>query len=57
MMRERALKIVLVIVGLLFVATVYGIVELPGERPRRECKDVALLWPVNLTFLSQSTIC
>jgi len=42
MMRERALKVVLVIVGLLFVATVYGIVELPGERPRRECKDVAL---------------
>jgi predicted MFS family arabinose efflux permease len=31
MIRERALKVVLVIVGLLFVATVYGIVKLPEE--------------------------
>ena len=31
MIRERALKIVLVIVGLLFVATVYGLVKLREE--------------------------
>jgi hypothetical protein len=31
MMRERALKVVLVIVGLLFVATVYAIVQLREE--------------------------
>jgi hypothetical protein len=31
MIRERALKVVLMIVGLLFVATVYGIVTLPEE--------------------------
>jgi hypothetical protein len=31
MIRERALKIALVTVGLLFVATVYGIVQLPEE--------------------------
>ncbi len=30
-MKERALKIVLVIVGLLFVATIFGIVELREE--------------------------
>jgi hypothetical protein len=29
MIRERALKIVLVIVGLLFLATFYGLVKLP----------------------------
>jgi hypothetical protein len=27
-----------------------GIAELPGERPRRECKDVALLWPVRFNI-------
>src|ERR1700751_6443773 len=31
MIRERALKVVLVIVGLLFVATVYGLVQLCEE--------------------------
>src|SRR3979411_2315964 len=31
MFRERALKVVLVIVGLLFVATVYGIVQVREE--------------------------
>ncbi|MGC1452104.1 MAG: DUF6632 domain-containing protein [Candidatus Sulfotelmatobacter sp.] len=31
MIRERALKVVLVIVGLLFIATVYGLVELREE--------------------------
>ena len=31
MIRERALKVVLVIVGLLFVATVYGVVQLREE--------------------------
>ncbi len=31
MIRERALKIVLVIAGLLFVATVYGLVKLREE--------------------------
>lgn len=31
MTRERALKVVLVIVGLLFVATVYGVIQLREE--------------------------
>ena len=31
MIRERALKVVLVIVGLLFIATVYGLVQLREE--------------------------
>jgi len=31
MTRERALKVVMVIVGLLFVATFYGILLVPGE--------------------------
>ncbi len=31
MMRERALKVVLVIVGLLFIATVYGLVTLRDD--------------------------
>lgn len=31
MVRERALRVVLIIVGLLFVATLYGIVTVPEE--------------------------
>ena len=54
MIRERALKIVLVIVGLLFVATVYGLVKLREEETLQMMLSIYVTLGVFLLLASRN---
>ena len=54
MIRERALKIVLVIVGLLFVATVYGLVKLGEEETLQMMLSIYVTLGVFLLLASRN---
>ncbi len=54
MIRERALKVVLVIVGLLFVATVYGLVQLREEETLQMMLSIYVTLGVFLLLASRN---
>jgi len=54
MIRERPLKVVLVIVGLLFVATVYGIVQLREEETLQMMLSIYVTLGVFLLLASRN---
>lgn len=54
MIRERALKVVLVIVGLLFVATLYGIVQLREEETLQMMLSIYVTLGVFLLLASRN---
>jgi hypothetical protein len=54
MIRERALKIVLVIVGLLFIATVYGVVTLREEEALQMMLSIYVTLGVFLLLASRN---
>ena len=54
MIRDRALKVVLVIVGLLFVATVYGIAQLREEETLRMMLSIYVTLALFLLLASRS---
>ena len=54
MIRERALKVVLVIVGLLFVATSYAIVKLPEEETLQMMLSIYVTLGVFLLLASRN---
>jgi len=54
MIRERALKVVLVIVGLLFVATVYGVVQLREEETLQMMLSIYVTLGVFLLLASRN---
>jgi hypothetical protein len=54
MIRERALKVVLVIVGLLFVATVYGLLELREEEALQMMLSIYITLGIFLLLASRN---
>ena len=54
MIRERALKVVLVLVGLLFVATVYGLVKLSEEETLQMMLSIYVTLGVFLLLASRN---
>ncbi|HXM69039.1 MAG TPA: DUF6632 domain-containing protein [Candidatus Acidoferrum sp.] len=54
MIRERALKVVLVIVGLLFVATVYGVIQLQEEETLQMMLSIYVTLGVFLLLASRN---
>ena len=54
MLRERALKVVLVLVGLLFVATVYGLVKLSEEETLQMMLSIYVTLGVFLLLASRN---
>ncbi len=53
-MRERALKVVLVIVGMLFVATFYAIMKLPGDETLQMMLSIYVTLGVFLLLASRN---
>src|ERR1700692_3099376 len=54
MIRERALKVVLVIVGLLFVATVYGLIQLQEEETLQMMMSIYVTLGIFLLLASRN---
>jgi hypothetical protein len=54
MIRQRALKVVLVIVGLLFVATVYGVIQLREEETLQMMLSIYVTLGVFLLLASRN---